>query len=83
MGAPCVTIRHETEWTETIEAGANHLLFPEEAPAMLGRVVASLSENRAWYREAYGDGNAAIAITAAVAHAFQSPRVSAEFSAIA
>ena len=70
IGTPCVTMRRETEWTETIERGANRLLPPAKArAAMRGIVREALGEARDWDRDAYGDGHAADAITAALEHA--------------
>lgn len=39
---PCVTVRDETEWVETVEAGWNRLVIPDEES-----IVAAVSEARA------------------------------------
>jgi UDP-N-acetylglucosamine 2-epimerase len=57
-GVPCVTLRNETEWVETVEAGWNIL-----AGADSGRIVRALAEisgrkKRKSLRTFYGDGRA-------------------------
>jgi UDP-N-acetylglucosamine 2-epimerase len=60
-GVPCVTLRTTTEWTETVEAGWNHLAGDD--PDLIVRAVseARLVPERP---PLYGDGNAAERIAA-------------------
>ena len=70
LGTPCVTIRGETEWTETVACGANALLPAIDAPRRLAEIVDSQrrkAELTPWTADAYGDGHAADRISDAIA----------------
>jgi len=72
LGVPCVTVRDETEWVETVERGANRLVPPAEAEA-LPDVIAVAAKRRAsanWDRTAYGDGHAAERIAQVIGRRF-------------
>ena len=72
LGRPCVTLRDETEWTETLEAGANMLAGTD--PDRMCAVVETW-RGRGWARAndlgrramtLYGEGKAAERIVDAV-----------------
>jgi UDP-N-acetylglucosamine 2-epimerase len=67
FGVPCVTLRDETEWTETVELGWNTLAGTDEE-----RIVEAVGEMRrpAERPDVYGDGHAAEAIVAALERRF-------------
>ncbi len=63
---PCVTLREETEWVETVDLGWNTLVGTDEE-AIVAAAAASLTGDRpAEHPDVYGDGHAADHIVAAI-----------------
>jgi len=62
LNVPCVTLRDHTEWVETVDLGANHVVGADVEAIH----AAVLDANHASWKDAqpYGDGNAARRIVA-------------------
>ena len=60
LGVPCVTLRSETEWVETVDAGWNQLAGQEKST--ISQCVANATQPKRARPELYGDGNAATRI---------------------
>lgn len=67
LGRPCVTVRGETEWVETVELGANCLVSPEQGDQLPAVIAAAAQRGGTWDRGVYGDGGAAQRIAAVLA----------------
>ena len=57
LGVPCVTLRTETEWTETAETGWNHVVG-SDSNAICAGVEAALNAIPTEHPPLYGDGKA-------------------------
>jgi len=65
LETPCITVRTETEWVETVESGWNRLVEPIPE-AILAAVQDAITAKPAEHPAFYGDGNAAIRIVQAM-----------------
>ncbi len=65
LQTPCVTVRTETEWVETVESGWNRLTAAEQKP-ILAAINTASNTRPSQHPDYYGDGSAAVRIVAAL-----------------
>jgi UDP-GlcNAc3NAcA epimerase len=65
-GVPCITLRAETEWVETVDAGWNRLVGPSRAEIRAALDDAGFMSRDRPRPQLYGDGHAAARIVAAL-----------------
>ena len=65
LKTPCITIRPETEWVETVQSEWNRLCAAEHG-AILGAIEAALTLHPELHPDFYGDGRAAERMVAAL-----------------
>jgi UDP-GlcNAc3NAcA epimerase len=65
---PCVTLRKETEWLESLEGGCNRLVPPSNSAVIIGAIRASLASTPSFRSDLYGDGHSAERIADFVAN---------------
>lgn len=63
---PCITLRTETEWVETVESGWNRLIGPRPGAVAELLADAAFMDRRRPRPQLYGDGHAAARIVAAL-----------------
>lgn len=66
LGTPCVTLRAETEWEETVECGANTVVGPDALGRLPEVITTRMAQSRGWDRDLLGRGDAAERIADAV-----------------
>ena len=65
-GVPCITLRSETEWTETVDAGWNRLVGPDASAIGAALEDPGFMDRTRPRPELFGDGRAASRIVAAL-----------------
>lgn len=71
-GVPCVTLRSETEWTETVAVGWNRVVDADPAAVAAALADAGFMDRSRHRPELFGDGHAAERIVAALERRHQS-----------
>ena len=66
---PCVTLRPETEWIETVDVGCNRLAW-DSVENMVTAIEGALMEPAVSYPQLFGDGNAAAAVAKIINDSF-------------
>lgn len=61
-GIPCITLRDETEWVETIDLNWNHLVKPDNETEIISQAIKSIGIQGKNGQFPYGKGNAAALI---------------------
>jgi len=68
FGVPCVTLRDETEWTETVELGWNVLVGTDEQKIVKAASLMSRPDHRP---DVYGEGHTADAIVSVLEQRYE------------